>query len=1690
MEDNKVLNTDEIRNKLEAYQTGVVEESEDEKIEPIPVEELQNRMPVIRPLTDRLRSARLDSGVAENYSAEALQAGYGNSRFDRAFSPEQDLEQKRAIDQTAFEKIGSGLAKMAVTAGTTAVNTTIGTVFGLGAGLYELAADTEGDGEPIRDALDAGVNNWLSNQMVKIQNWSEEVFPNYRTEQERSEKYQKEWYKHMGTANFIGDSILKNFGFTLGAMAGGVAWSKVIGKALSRGLANNIMKGAVAAAEGDAEISGLLQEAASAVKAGTATEAQAALARAEEAVRRGTTLAFDQEKILENVKAAARGINKMNAKLQLYGAAVGAMGEGTVEGIMAKNEFLEDYKAKLNRQYRDEYEGLEQEILNSGNKNWVETKVYNHPEFGLISRKELTDLGKKHLALMQQDVTEHYQNLNNLADEEAERLASTTFLLNLPILTASNIIQFGKMFGGGWQTARENLVKGEVRRVGQDIVGEYVPKVTNKVARGALNSLKVAGSEAFEEMAQGTVSSGAKQVAEHILTEFNDSGYDDSSIRSVRNWFADMYQGGKEYLGDIKNWQEGALGALTGLFGIPGRQWHGGVIGSIQEANRTANASQAAAETLNNIVNSKDFQDRWKGYIRHNKFDGDMQKAVINDDEYAYHMADDDQLISDIFTFAKQGKLDDLSKIVDEFANITVNDDKGAIEVRGTTTGETNTKENNNPEGTVESVKNQVKKIKDAIQDYKELYDALSSRAPVGSSDDFIDEMVFSAMHIKNSDRRFLTMLGETLDALDPVITAMGALDKNGNAAAPEEAAQRYKTLRDTYEKMFSGSMLPVLFPNVLKRQIDNSFDELKEIIKNNGDDELLKKVEDMQKLSEDRRNYFQKLQMMRDNKRQANGKTVQENFEEQKMTQEKKNEESDAAYVAEETKDLDSLDKVKQAYFEKDAAGRAKFLDTLTKTEDSNASVKNFMNIKRLVDRFKAYLDANPVVTDDMFVRPNMVDSAVNDLLRLAKSEEDIIKLPDNVFVSPEQFALAFQRPEFAGFGTAPSSRVQANLKKALRESMNAFTRADKDTSARKNVNPEQQSASSKETPKEQEGYDPAQPTSQAKMPGKKAETPTPEPATPEEEVRPAESVIPEVPEQEITVDTPSDDELAKNVIDESPKVPVVDEEDEEKVKESKSNKPKIPYYRTSIPEIETGQAKAAREAIMFGNIEGLKMADLSDFVQWKRDDEGGLVLNDNGVPVATKNEGYSDMYYALQLAGAFDYIATDLKAGDEIEFVISDKFPTYKGEKQILMTVVRPDGTRQILNILSGQTSKYYNLSALRSAIWDEYNAWSRNNPSGDFVFSKKSRVYKKVPGLMRYDYSKAGETAIKNTPAYSDEAPIVFIDRFGNAQVVRGDKDAADHVSTSFNNPEVNLKARKAGNLYYLAKTNISGNWYYQPIRLGVEHFNKNTSDSDNLIIARIRTKLDGITKIVQDTNSDNITEQSEKLRKALGELGKDLDIRDIYMELDDYPTVGVALKVVTNWKSQERAETEGEEASTGEQVFRRNDQITENWLLDLVAEQNKPIQVTYNNGKISNIGELVDSGVITSNATLMRPVGTDFWIDPWDNESKTFEPLTEEQKQTWREQNMKQTSSVSEEETPSVSNSGIEPEPDMQSSPEESDHSDRAEKHIVKDTPENTVEPISYPGDSVVDVSEQEWDTLSREEKEMMLTCRKL
>jgi len=134
-----------------------------------------------------------------------------------------DLENIYGLQQSWTSKLGNGVVKMAATGiGTFAQSfaTIPNTISAIQNGKF-----SELSGDP--DGFEGSIDNWLKN--------IENKFPNYYTRYEKLHPFKSAVPFTEGSANFWGDMVIKNLGFTIGAIGGALAQDAIIG-ALTSGI--------------------------------------------------------------------------------------------------------------------------------------------------------------------------------------------------------------------------------------------------------------------------------------------------------------------------------------------------------------------------------------------------------------------------------------------------------------------------------------------------------------------------------------------------------------------------------------------------------------------------------------------------------------------------------------------------------------------------------------------------------------------------------------------------------------------------------------------------------------------------------------------------------------------------------------------------------------------------------------------------------------------------------------------------------------------------------------------------------------------------------------------------------------------------------------------------------------------------------------------------------------------------------------------------------------------------------------------------------------------------------------------------------------------------------------------------------------------------------------------------------------
>ena len=1737
-------------------------------------------------------------GTYQTNTEEALSENYGISRYDKTFNPDTELQNARAHAQSSFSKIGTGLMKGGVTAASTFVNSTAGLVFGVGSALFELAADNNGNGRSFMDTVEAGVNNDLSKFLIGIQDAAEKIMPNYRTTEEQSEKYQKEWWKHMGTANFIGDSFIKNLGFTVGAIYGGKVWADIIGKGLSAISAGRLFKGISAAATGDAE-------------------ATAAVGRAAQAVGRGTAIGVDADAMVANGSLAARILNNKEPITQWTGAILGAMGEGTVEGVMAKKEFIDDYTRNLQMQYNSELANLENKLISENNPRFVQTRTYkDSPTSRAYDKTELTQEGIYELEDRQRELQTRYRRMFDAADQAGNRLASTTYLLNLPILATSNTIQFGRFFTGGYKSVKKEMEKkigkgltGGLKiaeRVGEngkylapEITGEYVAKggLKDRLKKTVFGSLKVGASEAAEEMLQGAASSGSREVANNRLAEFTNNGYDELATRTFGEWLSDMGLGAGEYLGDTKNWQEGAIGALTGLLGLPGWQqghfsWNGGVIGEYLESKHNEDVLRKSAESLNKIVKDPDFQNRFHAWVRHQAYDRGMEQAAEANDEYAWHSNDDASLINYVISFADAGKLNDLYDIADAYAQISPEQaaafqrmlqqtpdssrdgfsafDKEAAEGKLT------------PAELAEKIKGRANDIKKTIQQYKDIYDDVYARLPVGTRDELDAarkrELIFTAEMIKKFEDRFMSIFGETMEAIDKYkgfdqITQSGT-DKDVELSATRSALERF----------FAGSIPMQMTPAQMELS-NKAIKELEGEIEKTGDTELKKKVEDMKKLSQSRNAFYRKYRYLltEDGMRE---------FAKQAITSQKVEEKAEEVQAEMETDSLDSLQKVKDYFNSKtNAIDREAAIRGMHKLADGNEHIKKFLEMKSFYDNYVSTVAAReargyPTVSESeipdnlklpfRFLGRLIIPTVREEIFNNAESIEDLQQMPDSVIPSIDWFKSTASRMSPLGVPAGVDALYKIIIDGVKRE-MTDYARTynnlkgtgvltqkvekDDDTPIeRGKIDGAPGGSTFKDDPAafkttEKKAEEKKQPVRKGDKEIKDAlkrikenktdrgkanaiaryqtlkysgvEITSEEDQVVSDTIKDLESrgmvitdmlgePVAENSDAEITFVEDSSLEPEQNIVTmvETPELilngkkiqrakitvnrntarvavpfsgkPTVEaqaadamevEEDVENDKSEDAKKEpiegiyKYPVLRMSVPEVANDACNAARRA---GSSKERASVSLPDFVHEDVGKDGKVVVVNAGYKTVLPG-GTKSVWDKLVETGAFKAVAESLDVGDELEFVILPDVGKYNGEPTIF---VRRVSDKQILTpLLQGEAHEddYYGLHNLRYEIVQAYRKRVLANPvaaTEEFVWGLDSEgrheegttsvVLQKRHGVIDYSTSTEfeNENGVTEVDEYDPNAPIVFIDKDGNAHVVHGtDKDAANKVSENFAKPERNrgeiarakdglkLPAR-LGNLYYLAKFKDGEGHEYTPIRLFVEHFREGNKTRDNEMFRTIREKINAIQhkaidvisrynkemldadkaeesqkNALRDKAKNNLEQGKKELHTVVGELRPYLDIRDIMFDIVEHRDGTQNLQVVTGYVHVNAASSEEDKIRAKQAQTRRLslDELNtdQNILIDHIAKEGKPIQIKFDSDSetIEGFETLLEQGLITTNAKKMRPKNADFYFLSMNENTGAIEPDSQKQREMYDEAMEYKKSKSEKKSTPS-------------------------------------------------------------------------
>ena len=589
----------------------------------------------------------------------------GQSYFDKDVYTKGEFEDAssiRAENQPAIVQALNGTAKGTILAGTTAVSGILGIPYGI------FSAVNNKDFSKLWD-------NDITRTAQLINDASEEWLPNYYTK----DQLESSWYSptNLFSANFLFDKVIKNIGFTVGAAYSGGIYTKGI---------NAIAKGI-----------GALK----------------AMAR--------TGKTFE-----EAAKLGARAM-QMNAKTRFMKSAVGstfsAVAEGSVEALNNSKDYVDIYRQKVDAHTAEGMNNAYREFAIAGGQFDGEgNPILDNTPRSVILQNELTRL----------------QNAKKQAYEEIENtrasMGNADLIANLPILTLGNWLTFGKMYAGGYKAAR-NTSRVTTRatkeaRAAAEAKGKEAVKRLNKVVEkakktgyqgltqeekalveegtdhllgdktyAALMAVREPLKEGNEEMAQAAAAKSSQNYYGSRVDAIYDAAMDNSSRSQVLDWWKASVQGFKDIYGDFNNYEEGFIGALTGLMGSPtfgkknnstsetylGRsKWigmSGGVVPQWRNAIKGREQEAEIVSHVNSILKNGNLERDMKHLIAQTFFDEKQRVAAIKNDKLEYKDSELASIFENIMYLKEAGKIDLLHRAIENMDGFTEEDAKAILEM-------------------------------------------------------------------------------------------------------------------------------------------------------------------------------------------------------------------------------------------------------------------------------------------------------------------------------------------------------------------------------------------------------------------------------------------------------------------------------------------------------------------------------------------------------------------------------------------------------------------------------------------------------------------------------------------------------------------------------------------------------------------------------------------------------------------------------------------------------------------------------------------------------------------------------------------------------------------------------------------------------------------------------------------------
>lgn len=894
--------------------------------------------------------------------------GVGDSMYDEGITSMTQLDNlanTRGELQPWYAQIGAGLAKGAVLAGTTFADGILGTIVGLGN-----AAAT--------GTFSGFWDNPFSNAMQQVNEWSESALPNYYTDAEQNDP----WYENIFSANFIGDKFLKNLGFAVGAAYSGRISVGVTSKLLGLNKARQAFKGAVTAS-------------------GEALNPNAAL----QAYREGD-LFLDGVRLTDELARDAKKLKMAEPTLKLTGAFSGALGEARIEAIQNSKDWFELHKQQLD-DAQAKVAAQEQEAML---REFPQFAQYQISPDGNTFEQVLTPEGQAMLQARVDAKFDYKGGLQKLSEDRA-KMGNIDFALNIPLLTVSDAWQFGKFYAGGYNTAKRGSQV--LRTVAEDGTVSYSAAKPSVLRNAFKIASKGVAEGPYEEMGQAVAGKVAGYKYASELNDFYGAKIDPDAESETIDWLQATAKAIQQTYGTVEGWEEGFIGGLTGLVGIPGFRstrnseggfqspvyLQGGIKEDIQEIRERSEKDDAIVTQLNNRVQSPEFLNYYQSAIRHNAYQKQMDEAADNNDNFEFKNAEHNQLISDVIMFDKAGRINDLYDIIEEAGNIREED---VEQIRQLTTNQetgTSVYDNMTDAEVIEQIQKQTQETKEAVDNYRKISQDLQVKIGDYFDEDGLEEMTYYFSNIDNLENRFKNVFEEVQESLR---TIAADVERDIYLDVPESTKKAGRKDAEAIRMLtnLSPSQLTAILNDEENSQFVDALDKASKsiserfpILSSKG---VTQELDDLQRMIERRNDFIDKY----DNYLR-NPQALAQKQERQRENIIKENERQEIAKTKDAALAATNLNEFREALNnEPDTSKRLQILDELE--NEGNKMAKDYKEVQMYNSEVSRAIDRQPISPEAKANAQELLRTQhenANNLEEMANPDSVFINNPESLY-------------------------------------------------------------------------------------------------------------------------------------------------------------------------------------------------------------------------------------------------------------------------------------------------------------------------------------------------------------------------------------------------------------------------------------------------------------------------------------------------------------------------------------------------------------------------------------------------------------------------------------------------------------------------------------------------------------------